>query len=62
MPILSTTYLAIQSLFRVNGRYCHTATHAETGITQTANPIDSLPSDTLALPSQRALRSYSNAL
>ena len=50
---LPITYLATHSLFRVNGHYCQTATHAETGVKQNANPIDNLPSDTLALTGQR---------
>ena len=56
------TYLATYSLFRDNGHYCETATHAETGITvETKFAAGSLPSDTFSLPSQRSLLSDSNA-
>ena len=54
-------YLAIHSILRVNGHYCQAATLAGTGIWQKANAIGSLPSDTLALPSQRSLLLGSNA-
>ena len=54
-------YLEIHSLFRLNGQYCHAATHADTGIRLKENLIGSLPTYTLTLPSHRSFPRDSNA-